>query len=60
MGCHRCGGLMVFAQLRDIQFGSSGYESVGRRCINCGAIVDSLIAVHQRHDPVIASQSQEH
>lgn len=48
MVCHRCSGLMVREEFGDFAFGSRGYEPVGWRCVNCGAIVDPLIAAHQR------------
>lgn len=58
MVCHRCSGLMVREEFGDFAFGSDGYEPVGWRCVNCGAMVDPLIAVHQRRKPVLAGSSQ--
>lgn len=58
MVCHRCSGLMVHEEFGDFAFGSGGYEPVGWRCVNCGAIVDPLIAVHQRRSPLLAGRSQ--
>ena len=46
MICHRCSGLMVRERYDDLQLGSGGYESSGWRCLNCGAIVDPVIAAH--------------
>lgn len=39
--CHRCGGLMVPEELREVNM-------VGRRCVMCGEHVDSLILEHRR------------
>lgn len=58
MVCHRCSGLMVREDLEDFDFGSGGYEPVGWRCVNCGAIVDPLIAAHQRRSSLLAGRSQ--
>ena len=44
MTCHRCTGLMVRERFDDIEFGSAGHEIFGWRCLNCGAIVDPVIA----------------
>ena len=44
MRCTRCGGLMVFEEFEDFVLGSGGDGFWGRRCINCGAIVDPVIA----------------
>jgi len=48
MRCARCGGLMVFEEFEDFVLGSSNGGFWGRRCINCGAIVDPVIAAHRR------------
>jgi DNA-directed RNA polymerase subunit RPC12/RpoP len=54
MKCTRCGGLMVREQFQDHGgLGSSDHEYAGLRCINCGAIVDPVIAAHRR----LASQA---
>jgi hypothetical protein len=54
MKCARCGGLMVREQFQDHGgFGSSDHECAGWRCINCGAILDPVIAAHRR----LASQT---
>ena len=47
MRCTRCGGLMVFEEFEDFVLGSDGDGFWGRRCINCGAIVDPVIAAHR-------------
>lgn len=49
MKCVRCGGLMVREHFQDLGgLGSSDHEYAGWRCINCGAIVDPVIATHRR------------
>jgi len=48
MRCTRCGGLMVFEEFEDFVLGSGGDGFWGQRCINCGAIVDLVIAAHRR------------
>ena len=40
---------MVLEQYDDLELGSAGYEVSAWRCLNCGAIVDSVIAAH--HQP---------
>jgi hypothetical protein len=45
MRCARCGGLMVLEEFKDFGLESCGNGFLGRRCINCGAIVDPVIAV---------------
>lgn len=48
MRCARCGGLMVRETLDDLEgLGSRDDEDAGWRCINCGAIVDPVIAAHR-------------
>ena len=47
MRCTRCGGLMVFEEFEDFVLGSGGDGFWGQRCINCGAIVDPVIARHR-------------
>ena len=47
MRCTRCGGLMVFEEFEDFVLGSGDDGFWGRRCINCGAIVDPVIAAHR-------------
>jgi len=48
MTCQRCEGLMVLEQYDDLELGSAGYEVSAWRCLNCGAIVDSVIAAHHQ------------
>jgi hypothetical protein len=48
MRCARCGGLMVLEEFKDFGLESCGNGFWGRRCLNCGAIVDLVIAAHQR------------
>jgi hypothetical protein len=49
MRCARCSGLMVRERFEYLGgLGSSDYEYAGWRCINCGAIVDPVIAAHRR------------
>ena len=48
MTCQRCKGLMVQERYDDLGLGSAGYESQGWRCLNCGAIVDPVIAAHHQ------------
>jgi hypothetical protein len=40
---------MVLEQYDDLELGSAGFEVSAWRCLNCGAIVDSVIAAH--HQP---------
>ena len=49
MTCQRCNGLMVRERYDDLELGSSENEIPSWRCLNCGAIVDPVIAVH--HQP---------
>jgi hypothetical protein len=37
---------MVREQYDNLEFDSGGYEIAGWRCLNCGAIVDPVIATH--------------
>ena len=46
--CLRCDGLMVCELFEDFEGLSSDYEFTGWRCLNCGAIVDPMIAAHRR------------
>ena len=48
MRCARCGGLMVLEEFKDFWLESCGNGFWGRRCLNCGGIVDLVIAAHQR------------
>ena len=46
MICQRCDGLMVRERYDDLELGSAEYEISAWRCLNCGAIVDPVIAAH--------------
>ena len=49
MTCLCCDGLMVHEKFEDLDgLWSSDHEFLGWRCLNCGAIVDSIIAAHKR------------
>ena len=49
MTCLRCDGLMVHNKFEDLDgLWSSDHEFIGWRCLNCGAIVDPVIAAHKR------------
>jgi hypothetical protein len=57
MRCTRCGGLMVFEEFEDFVLGSGGDGFLGQRCINCGVIVDLVIAAHRRLTSQAAASS---
>ena len=57
MRCTRCGGLMVREKFEDFVLGSGDDGFWGRRCINCGAIVDPVIAAHRRLTSQAAASS---
>jgi hypothetical protein len=42
---------MVREQYDNLEFDSAGYEISGWRCLNCGAIVDPVIATHRQTTP---------
>jgi hypothetical protein len=48
MTCQRCAGLMVQERYDDLESGSAGYEVSAWRCLNCGAVVDSVITSHHQ------------
>ena len=49
MRCLRCDGLMVSERFDEPGgLESRGHEDSGWRCINCGAIVDAVIAANRR------------
>jgi hypothetical protein len=51
MTCRRCDGLMVQEWYDDLGLGSvAGYEVSAWRCLNCGDVVDPVIAAHH-HTP---------
>jgi hypothetical protein len=50
---------MVREKFEDLGgLGSGDHEYAGWRCINCGAIVDPLIAAHRRLTPQAAAANQ--
>jgi hypothetical protein len=65
MPCQCCEELMVLEQYDDLELGSAGFEVYAWRCLNCGAIVDSVIAApHQpanktEPDPLGRQQLEE-
>ena len=49
MRCVRCDGLMVSEKIEDLgSLKLNDYEDAGWRCINCGEIVDQVIAANRR------------
>jgi hypothetical protein len=48
---------MVFEEFEDFVLGSGDDGFLGRRCINCGAMVDSVIAAHRRFTSQAAASS---
>ncbi|NWF71706.1 MAG: hypothetical protein HXY51_01500 [Nitrospirae bacterium] len=58
MTCLRCDGLMVFELFEDFEGLSSDYEFTGWRCINCGAIVDPVIAAHRHITSSVVAPTQ--
>ena len=57
MRCTRYGGLMVYEEFEDFALESGGDGFWGQRCINCGAIVDLVIAAHRRLTSQAAASS---
>jgi len=58
MRCLRCDGLMVREKFEDLGgLGSTDHEYAGWRCINCGAIVDPVIAAHRHPTPQAADSN---
>ena len=48
MMCLRCDGLMVHEKFEDLDgLWSGDHEFTGWRCLNCGVIVDPVIAAHK-------------
>ena len=58
MTCLRCEGLMVRELFEDYAGLSSDYEFTGWRCLNCGAIVDPVIAAHRPITSSVAASIQ--
>jgi hypothetical protein len=48
MTCHRRGGLMVAEHYDDFHDHTGRAVFIGWRCVNCGAILDPVIAVNRR------------
>ena len=49
MTCLRCEGLMVHETFEDLDgLWSSDHEFIGWRCLNCGAMVDPVIAAARK------------
>jgi hypothetical protein len=44
MTCHRCGGLMLTEQYDDLHDYTGHAAFAGWRCVNCGAVLDPVIA----------------
>jgi hypothetical protein len=42
---------MVRERYDDLELGSAGYEISSWRCLNCGAIIDPVIAAHHQKPP---------
>jgi len=40
---------MVREQYDDLEFSSAGFEVSAWRCLNCGSVVDPVIASHRRN-----------
>jgi hypothetical protein len=59
MTCLRCKGLMVCEKFEDLGgLWSSDHEFTGWRCLNCGAIVDPVIAVQRHLTPSVVASLQ--
>ena len=59
MTCLRCDGLMVQEKFEDLDgLWSSDHEFAGWRCLNCGAIVDPVIAAHKRIRSLVVTSIQ--
>ena len=59
MTCLRCEGLMVHEKFGDlVGLWSSDHEFTRWRCLNCGAIVDPVIAAHRRITSSIVASIQ--
>ena len=58
MRCARCRGLMVWDHFYDLLDDSVNLRISGRRCVNCGNILDLLIVVNRRTHPMALSQTE--
>ena len=48
MNCARCQGLMVEAQVLDMEGAYGEMWATSRRCVNCGHVHDAVIEQHRR------------
>jgi len=48
MTCHRCGGLMLAEHYDDARDYTDQAEFLGWRCVNCGSVLDPVIAGNRR------------
>ncbi len=46
--CPRCGGLLVTDQCLDLQDDSGQLDFWGRRCVQCGEVIDPVILQNRR------------
>ncbi len=44
MTCHRCGGLMLIEHYVDLHDCTDQAEFTGWRCVNCGVVLDPVMA----------------
>lgn len=51
MKCPRCQGWMVHDQFSDLRDDTGRLHWEGWRCLNCGAIMDPLVLLHQAMPP---------
>ncbi len=49
--CPRCGGLLVTDQWLDLQDDSGQLDFWGRRCVQCGEVIDPVILQNRRREP---------
>ncbi len=46
--CPRCGGLLVIDQWLDLQDDGGQLDFWGRRCVQCGEVIDPIILYNRR------------
>jgi hypothetical protein len=51
MSCVRCSGFMVSESFEDLRDDAHHFRFTAWRCLNCGAVVDSVIVGHRRASP---------
>jgi len=51
--CPRCGGLLVTDQCLDLQDDSGQFDFWGRRCVQCGEVIDPVILQNRRRKPPV-------